>query len=514
MTGKKRILDKLKSLQSADLNDIIDHYDLDCNKQFTNKKKVKFIEKKVPNKSLHRYLFGIWYKKPHIIFPLITILIALGFQIYNSFFKDNELKTEIAKNNIEILEVKKMLTSYAIANHDDEEQAKLKILKEYKISEAELIRVAKERERKSSNYIEKAWASIALKDYPKGLEFLKLASYYGNPEAQYNLAMYYADIEKNSELAIKYFEESIDKGNYKGIRNLTHLVKLKESYNFSKLTNLVDKAITQDSTNACLYYAKASIEKDSMQAFKLIQKGEEYGCIQSKYVLALAYHHGYFNTTKNLNLAFNYYKEAAEKGYGPAISDLSQCYRTGTGTNSNPKLEFQWTYKAAQLGHPTDQGNLAILYYKGRGTTQNLLKSEYWFRKAAIGKDDRAISILQQNVFPRKNAVVQIQKPTSLTKTTVKQFYDENFKQSLNAEPIEIKFIAKGSIPLKINPRIDYNLTFSEGESGLNISLNSSNPFQIGVIPLHNLEDVESELYAEFNYKLSEFINNAELSKI
>ena len=503
MKKQKKIYNKLNELQSGDLNKIIDVFELDFNKNKTNNNKIEYIQDNVEANKLYKYLFGSWYKKISIVLPLFAITLATGgicLTIYFQLFH----KSDVAKD---ITTLKTMFEDYSLATKSNEiinNDSLSVILNRYKITEKEILQIAKERQHISSDYNEKAWASISLGEQEKGLEFLKLAAHYGYPAANYNLGVYYSKFEEDNKTAASYFAKAIEKDYDQAIRALAQEQIKSENFDTMEVKKLLDVAIEKDSTDACAYLYKSKIETDSIYELSLIQKASHFGCSQGQFLLATFYQYGLKGLEVDKSKAFQLYNKSAKQNYSPAISNLSQCYRLGIGVEANPKYEFQWTRKAASYLHPTDCGNLAILYYKGRGTPKNMEKSQYWFKIASIGDDDRAISMLNSNVFKKNKAYLQIQKPTTLTKKEVESFYNIFLSYPLNTKLISTKYIETEDIQLEVDHTKKYVLTFSESEGNITLSVANLESYakmnlifipNINVVDDQEISDIKTQIY-------------------
>jgi TPR repeat protein len=86
---------------------------------------------------------------------------------------------------------------------------------------------------------------------------------------------------------------------------------------------------------------------------------------------------------KNDALAFEWYQQAAQAGYAPAVQALGYAYLNGHGVARNPALAAEWTGKAAQAGLPVAENSLGMMYQAGIGVMQDHLHAAAWFAKAA-----------------------------------------------------------------------------------------------------------------------------------
>lgn len=97
----------------------------------------------------------------------------------------------------------------------------------------------------------------------------------------------------------------------------------------------------------------------------------EYGC---------ALHSGDFGLTKDVAKGVALYKQAAELGFAPAMSDLALCLNKGVGTKTDVDASLFWVGRALQSKHDYSAG---ILHFYGVGVPKDHAISVLHFTKAA-----------------------------------------------------------------------------------------------------------------------------------
>ena len=90
----------------------------------------------------------------------------------------------------------------------------------------------------------------------------------------------------------------------------------------------------------------------------------------------------YYNA-QNFVKAVEYYRKAAEQGYGNAQNDLGWMYGNGHGVAQDDVEAVKWYRKAAEQGLPISQNNLGWMYENGRGVAQDYEEAIKWYSKAA-----------------------------------------------------------------------------------------------------------------------------------
>lgn len=118
---------------------------------------------------------------------------------------------------------------------------------------------------------------------------------------------------------------------------------------------------------------KARFALDYLQiAIKHLEKNSFLYCL-SCYMLARYYEHGYL-VERNLEMAFNYYKNAAEGGITEAMLSLANCYESGLGTAVDKVKAVVWYEKSAE--NITDNMDKAECYLTIANITNEHLDEE------------------------------------------------------------------------------------------------------------------------------------------
>lgn len=85
----------------------------------------------------------------------------------------------------------------------------------------------------------------------------------------------------------------------------------------------------------------------------------------------------------NFAEAAKWYRQAAEKGFGPSCANLGRMYYLGEGVRQDYAEAVKWYRKGAEVGQAVAQNGLAVCYLNGRGIAKNPAEAVIWFRKAA-----------------------------------------------------------------------------------------------------------------------------------
>lgn len=102
----------------------------------------------------------------------------------------------------------------------------------------------------------------------------------------------------------------------------------------------------------------------------------------------------YSNTDEDYKIVATLLEVAAKKGLGMAIYTLGIMYEAGKGVDVDHVHAVALYKQAAELGVRQAQALYGVSLRKGNGVEQNLLEAETWLRRAAIGGDVEAASVL------------------------------------------------------------------------------------------------------------------------
>ncbi|MGC9953638.1 MAG: tetratricopeptide repeat protein [Rhizomicrobium sp.] len=96
----------------------------------------------------------------------------------------------------------------------------------------------------------------------------------------------------------------------------------------------------------------------------------------------------------SFNAALARFRQAAERGYPPAMNSIGSMYFDGSGVSKDEGKAIAWYRKAAERGDVSGQLNLALAYENGRGVPRNYVSALEWYRKAA----DQGSAIAQDSI--------------------------------------------------------------------------------------------------------------------
>lgn len=98
-----------------------------------------------------------------------------------------------------------------------------------------------------------------------------------------------------------------------------------------------------------------------------------------------------YNGKQSYVEAFNWWKEAAMRGYPVAMNNIGLLYAKGNGVEQDYKKAFEWWHQAAFLGNAWAMNNVGDLYEKGLGVEQSLIMAVTWYLSGAQQGDRMAM---------------------------------------------------------------------------------------------------------------------------
>jgi TPR repeat protein len=183
---------------------------------------------------------------------------------------------------------------------------------------------------------------------------LLLIAEQGNPQAQYELGLYFVtpnEGEIDVDKAFFWFSKSANQGFADAQYRLGNFYE----------------TIKSDITNAILWYKAAA----------------EQGHIEAQSTLGYCFECGH-GVEENAIEAVKWHKKAAEQGNAIAQSNLARCYEQGRGIDRNLSEAIKWYEASAECGYHI-QGvlnDLGVFYLTGNGVEIDESKAVYWLSKA------------------------------------------------------------------------------------------------------------------------------------
>lgn len=224
---------------------------------------------------------------------------------------------------------------------------------------------------------------------------LQLKANNGDTQASFDLALCYGkgeNVDKNTELSLDWHKKSAEQGHviaqfslglyyFLGVNEkLTNLLTNKWAMSFHKGRN-VESAIDLAFSQA--FSKKLSAANDNL-AFIWFKKAAEQNHAQSSYWLGQCYQNGW-GTEENDELAFECFKKSTEQKFEEAYYDLALCYLKGKGIVKSDELAFEWLTKSSEYSDTNLDAYVFLgdLYANGHGIQKSDVLAFNCYEKAA-----------------------------------------------------------------------------------------------------------------------------------
>jgi TPR repeat protein len=151
---------------------------------------------------------------------------------------------------------------------------------------------------------------------------------------------------------------------------------------------------TQTQTQTPESLSGSSEIKDADRLSRLLYYAEKYRDKKVFHRLGKVYETGKWGTPHNFEIAFQWYKKAADQGYGLAQLKLGDMLNFGRGVEMNKKEAARMYLLAAEQGVGQAQFLLGKMYDSGDGVEQDKKTAFKWYHRAAENNDRDAQYIL------------------------------------------------------------------------------------------------------------------------
>ncbi|EGG24470.1 hypothetical protein DFA_02713 [Cavenderia fasciculata] len=252
---------------------------------------------------------------------------------------------------------------------------------------------------------------IGFINFTKAVEWYQKSAGFGNPEAQYSLAFLYSTgkgVEMNEAKSILYLTFAARSGHIVsklvlGYRYFYGHGAPKSCQKAAQLYEEVAKYVVDEhESKGFLHQLEVERFSDRQQHMKSSQPEEESvvdffkysalsGDVHSLVTMANLYLQGGFGVAQDLQVAFNYYREAAQRQYPQGMAGLGFMYSKGYGIEQSNETAVFYYKRAADLGNVGAKTNLGEMYLNGWGVSQNVKIALNLFTEAANSEDPEAV---------------------------------------------------------------------------------------------------------------------------
>lgn len=150
-----------------------------------------------------------------------------------------------------------------------------------------------------------------------------------------------------------------------------------------------------------------AVPKDDAKADAWLQKAATQGLASAQYSLGQRYRLGE-GVPKDAGKAFEWTKRAAVQGMPSAQAWLGVAYQAGDGVSANFAKAAEWYQKAAVQGYMPAQFMLSGLYESGRGVPQDTVLAYAWSNIAARpGNEGTAFAVMRREKIARRMSAAE-----------------------------------------------------------------------------------------------------------
>jgi TPR repeat protein len=136
------------------------------------------------------------------------------------------------------------------------------------------------------------------------------------------------------------------------------------------------------------------VPKDPAQSRKYLERAYEVGHIAAAKMLGDIYYEGR-DTPRDLEKAFDWYRNGAKFAHGPAMIALAQMYETGEAPGgADPKKALAWRTESAKRDNPAALYALAIAYDHGDGVEPDAERALALYKLAAMNGEPGAMTAI------------------------------------------------------------------------------------------------------------------------
>lgn len=205
----------------------------------------------------------------------------------------------------------------------------------------------------------------------------------GDVDAQYELALIYVRMFKDTQEAVKWFQEAAEQGhrlsqnelgkayyfgsgvkrNYEEALFWFLLAASNEEGNFVENVNLTTQKLSPKEISTIVLRAKEWREERGLDNFDFLATATLLagaGDADAQFKLGRMYNEGTKGASQNYDEAVKWFRKAAEQGHPDAMHSLGWMYRDGHGVEQDYKKRAAWWRKAAEHGSIGAQYNFGL----------------------------------------------------------------------------------------------------------------------------------------------------------
>ena len=270
-------------------------------------------------------------------------------------------------------------------------------------------------------------AGIDPEDEPRVVRWSRLRAEQGDPDAQYDIGVMYAQgdfVPENDAEAMRWLHLAAEQGHARAQYYLAsmygqragepeddaeaaRLMRLAAQQGYSIAQGALGimyangTGVPQDD-NEALHWIRLAAEQRLQHgrkqppryndedigpayetgASRFTRLAAENGDAEAQYIAGIMYEVG-FEVRGNGTEAARWYRLSAEQGHAGAQASLGHMYYRGWGVSEDGPESVRWNRLAAEQDHADAQNLLGLLYSEGKGVAEDDTEAARWFRRAA-----------------------------------------------------------------------------------------------------------------------------------
>ena len=237
----------------------------------------------------------------------------------------------------------------------------------------------------------------------EAVHWLRQAAEQGHVEAQSDLGLLYQrglGVPQDSAEAAKWMRRAAEQGHALSQADLGRLYYMGAGVprDFAQAAEWYRQAAEQGVAGAQfnlagMHAAGEGVPKDAVEAVKWYREAAGLGLAEAQYALALTLVRGE-GVRKNLPAAVGWARGAAVQGHAPAQFLLARQYETGLGVSRDIGRAVQWYLSAAEQGLVDAQRSLGTFYSEGRGGIVDPIQGQMWLIIASLNAPEEKREVI------------------------------------------------------------------------------------------------------------------------
>lgn len=146
---------------------------------------------------------------------------------------------------------------------------------------------------------------------------------------------------------------------------------------------------------ACYWETQPDFKDIDFLFYKDLEQMHAQGNLAATYMLGVYYEQGIDMHMSNPELAVEYYRQAADQGFAPAINNLADKYEKGLGVRQDLNQAYALYQQAAGQNIAAAQWSLALMYLNGEPVEKDQVQAKYYLEIALENGWENAATILE-----------------------------------------------------------------------------------------------------------------------